>query len=592
MGKKKKTSTAAVVPVEKNGIYEADVIGIGHEGEGVGRVQGFTLFIHGALPGEKVRVKVLKVKKSFGYAKLLEVLDTSPDRTAPPCPIYESCGGCQLQHLDYAAQLRYKRQTVVDQLERIGKLQIAPEPDMQTEVASNRGQAPPELAKSVEQTQSSGQERQHLPTSPDRGTQANRTAKRCEKSDGYSLGNNLSKIAVDRDESLRNQRNESVSQSESKVEWNNRQEVTDSTGQLPSDDGEATHASVSATQGVIVHATLGMDHPWRYRNKAQVPIGEMEGGLVGGFYARSSHRIIDMESCGIQHEANDEVVQAVKAIGTELGVSAYDERTHQGVLRHVVVRRGFHTGEVMVVLITSSRKLPQQERWIAAIRERVSGVQSICHNVNRARTNVIFGEHTNVLWGRAAIYDDIGGVRFAISARSFYQVNPVQTEVLYRQALRYAQLTGTETVIDAYCGIGTISLFLARAAKKVYGVEIVPEAVEDARANAELNGIGNVEFAVGEAEAVLPQWREAGVSADVAVVDPPRKGCDAALLETLLAMRPARIVYVSCNPATLARDLRILADGGYRAVEVQPVDMFPHTVHIEAVVSLVYKGLE
>jgi 23S rRNA (uracil1939-C5)-methyltransferase len=243
----------------------------------------------------------------------------------------------------------------------------------------------------------------------------------------------------------------------------------------------------------------------------------------------------------------------------------------------------------MVVLITRTPELPRKNEIVQDIIQQIPGVKSIIQNVNTKRTNVIFGDDTKVLWGEEFIYDSIGSIQFAISARSFYQVNPDQTKVLYDKALEYAGLTGNETVIDAYCGIGTISLFLAQKAQKVYGVEIVPEAIEDAKRNASLNGITNVEFAVGEAEKVIPEWYEKGIHADVLVVDPPRKGCDNALLETIISMKPKRVVYVSCNPATLARDLRILEDGGYKAVEVQPVDMFPQTTHVEVVAHLELK---
>lgn len=491
------------IPI-KNEEVVADIVGIGHEGEGVGRVQGFTLFIPGALPGEKVRAKVLKLKKQYGYAKLLEVLEASKDRVHAPCPIYKQCGGCQLQHLDYAAQLEWKRQLVIDNLERIGKLKV--------DAGDTDGRAGSGDAAGVE---SSG--------------------KGSEK----------------------------------------RTEV-----ELPPSNATLSH------EGIIVHPTLGMDNPWRYRNKAQVPIGMEEGGLVGGFYAQGSHRIIDMEACLIQHEANDEVVRRIKQLGSKLGVTAYDETTHSGFLRHVVVKIGFRTGEIMVVLITNGDKFPRVDEWVKAISREISNVASICQNINTGRGNAIFGDRTKVLWGKETITDSIGDVQFAISARSFYQVNPVQTEVLYRKALEYAGLTGRETVIDAYCGIGTISLFLAQQAAKVYGVEIVPEAIADACANTALNGITNAHFAVGAAEDVIPAWREEGVAADVIVVDPPRKGCEPRLLETIAAMRPARVVYVSCNPSTLARDLRILEDAGYRTVSVQPVDMFPHTVHVECVVRI------
>ncbi len=343
---------------------------------------------------------------------------------------------------------------------------------------------------------------------------------------------------------------------------------------------------IGKLENVIVHPVLGMENPWHYRNKAQVPIGEREGGLVGGFYKQRSHEIVDMEACLIQQEENDDVLQKVKAICGDFGIRAYNEKADKGTLRHIMVRSGKVTGEIMVVLITRTPDIPNRKKLVERIVNEVPGLKSVVQNVNTKRTNVIFGEQTNVLWGEEFIYDYIGDVKFAISARSFYQVNPEQTKVLYDKALEYAGLSGEETVIDAYCGIGTISLFLAQRAKKVYGVEIVPEAVEDARRNAELNDITNVEFEVGEAEKVIPRWYEQGVKADVLVVDPPRKGCDETLLQTITDMKPEKVVYVSCNPATLARDLRVLEDGGYETVQVQPVDMFPQSVHVECVVLM------
>lgn len=514
------------LPVEKNAEYEADIVGMGHEGEGVGRVNGFTLFIPGALPGERARVKVLKVKKQFGYAKLLEVLTPSEDRVAAPCPIYDKCGGCQLQHFSYEAQLRWKRQLVIDNLERIGKLRVSDRLNGEGSELEERGQAVREQSK------------------PARSNTDSR-------------------------------------ESDSAVIDLNNTFLVNSGG---SNFGD--FSSESSDAGVVVYPTLGMSNPWRYRNKAQVPFGEERGGLIGGFYAQGSHRIIDMEQCLIQHEANDYVIARIKELGRQLGITAYQEETHRGLLRHVVVKVGFRTGETMVVLITNGRSIPRVDEWIAGIRAVLPDVVSIVQNINTARTNVIFGAETQVLWGQEHIYDYIGDVKFAISARSFYQVNPVQTEALYAKALEYAGLTGDEIVIDAYCGIGTISLFLARHARKVYGVEIVSEAISDAKRNAELNGIANVDFGVGRAEEIIPAWQRAGMHADVVVVDPPRKGCDAALLASILAMRPRRIVYVSCNASTLARDLRLLEDGGYRTVCAQPVDMFPHTAHVECVIGM------
>ncbi|MCR8846447.1 23S rRNA (uracil(1939)-C(5))-methyltransferase RlmD [Paenibacillus sp. SC116] len=472
-GASKAVSTA---PVQKNDEVTLDIIGLTHEGDGVGRVEGFTLFVQGALPGERIVGHVLKVKKQYGYAKLKQRLTDSEDRvevTGRP----EHYGGCQLEYMSYDAQLRWKQQHVVDVLERIGKFEV-----------SKKEETP--------------------------------------------------------------------------------------------------------IEAVQVLPTLGMDNPWRYRNKAQIPIGKdaRTGELIGGYFARASHRIIDTDASLIQHEAMDAAMKTVKDVARQYSVEPYNEETHTGLLRHIVIRYGFHTNEMMIVLVTNGERLPQKEMIVDALEERLPQLKSICQNINTKQTNVIMGDKTKVLWGSETITDYIGDLQFAISARSFYQVNPVQTEVLYEEAVKLAGLTGQETVIDAYCGIGTISLFLAQRAKRVLGVEIVEEAIADARRNAALNGITNTEFAVGASEVVIPQWKSAGTAADVIVVDPPRKGCDQALLDTMLEMRPERIVYVSCNPSTLARDLRVLADGGYTVKTVQPVDMFPHTPHVECCSLLVWTG--
>lgn len=476
----KKASAPAEEKVKLGEKYNADVVGLGHDGEGVAKVNGFTLFVRGVLPGEKIVVRVTALRKNYGFGQLLKIVEESTERVDPPCDIYDQCGGCQLQHLSYEGQLEVKRQQVIDALERIGKFEV------------NGGQA--------------------------------------ERRDGETL--------------------------------------------------------VKQAESVVVHPTIGMVHPWHYRNKAQVPFGVADGQLISGFYARGSHRIIDTDECLIQHHESDKAMLVVKEIARELGISAYDEREHRGLLRHVVVKHGFATGETMIVLVTNGKDIPKVDEWVGLIREELPQVVSICHNINMKKTNVIFGDETRVLWGKETISDYIGDIQFHISARSFYQVNPAQTEVLYRKAVEYASLTGDEVVIDAYCGIGTISLFMARHAKEVYGVEIVEEAIADAKRNARLNDILNVEFEAGRAEVVMPRWQEQGVKADVVVVDPPRKGCERELLDTIVTMQPERVVYVSCNPATLARDLRILADGGYRVEEVQPVDMFPMTGHVECVVSI------
>ena len=393
------------LPVQKNEYIDVLFEDLTHDGAGVAKVEGYPLFVPNGLPGEKAKIKVIKVNKGYGFGRLMEITEASPYRVEPECPIYKECGGCQLQHMSYEGQLKAKEKQVSDVLQRIGKL-----------------------------------------------------------------------------------------------------------------------------ENVKVHPVIGMENPWRYRNKAQVPIGEHEGGLIGGFYQQRSHQIIDMKACIIQQEKNDEVVKKVKEICNINGVRAYDEQKHKGELRHIMARYGLKSGEVMVVLVTRTNELTGKKKIIEEIVKTIPGVKSIVQNINSKKTNVIFGDETKVLWGEEVIYDSIGDIKFAISARSFYQVNPEQTKVLYDKALEYADLTGEENVIDAYCGIGTISLFLAQKARKVYGVEIVPEAIEDAKKNAELNGISNVEFAVGEAETVIPEWYENGVVADVLVVDPPRKGCDDKLI--------------------------------------------------------------
>ncbi|WP_404996743.1 23S rRNA (uracil(1939)-C(5))-methyltransferase RlmD [Caldifermentibacillus hisashii] len=344
---------------------------------------------------------------------------------------------------------------------------------------------------------------------------------------------------------------------------------------------EQTLTRIGKLQDVNIHPIIGMEQPFHYRNKAQVPVGERNGRLITGFYKPRTHEIIDTDESVIHMEAINDAIKIVKEICSELGVAAYNEEAHTGVLRHIMARFGRKTDELMIVLITRTEKLPHRKEIVGKIVAALPNVKSIVHNVNPKRTNVILGEKTQVLWGQDVIYDYIGNVKFAISPRSFYQVNPVQTKVLYDKALAYAGLTGEEIVIDAYCGIGTISLFLAQQAKKVYGVEVVSDAINDAKKNADLNGITNVEFTVGEAETVIPNWAKEGIHADVIVVDPPRKGCDAALLKTIIEMKPKRVVYVSCNPATLARDLGILEADDYQTVEVQPVDMFPMTMHVE-----------
>lgn len=446
------------IPVKKNDYIDVEFVDLTHEGQGVAKIDGFPVFVPGGLPGESAQIKILNVKKNYGYGKLIEIREKSPYRVEIPKEDMHKYGGCQLHHMSYEGQLQFKQNLVEQTLTRIGKL-----------------------------------------------------------------------------------------------------------------------------QDVNIHPIIGMEQPFHYRNKAQVPVGERNGRLITGFYKPRTHEIIDTDESVIHMEAINDAIKIVKEICSELGVAAYNEEAHTGVLRHIMARFGRKTDELMIVLITRTEKLPHREEIVEKIVAALPNAKSIVHNVNPKRTNVILGEKTQVLWGQNVIYDYIGNVKFAISPRSFYQVNPVQTQVLYDKALAYTGLTGEEIVIDAYCGIGTISLFLAQQAKKVYGVEVVSDAINDAKKNADLNGITNVEFTVGEAETVIPNWAKEGIHADVIVVDPPRKGCDAALLKTIIEMKPKRVVYVSCNPATLARDLGILETGGYQTLEVQPVDMFPMTMHVECV---------
>lgn len=453
------------VPVVKNKEYELEVINMGFQGEGVAKVGNFTIFIPGAITGEKVRAKILKLDKKFAFAKVMEIIKSSPFRKFPKCGIYERCGGCNLQHISYERQLEFKRQRVIDCLTRIGKI-----------------------------------------------------------------------------------------------------------------------------SDVIMHHTIGMDTPYAYRNKVQLPVGvgnNPNNPVSIGFYAPRSHNIIDMNICYIQDEVADEAVKVTRRWMKKYDIAPYNEETGEGLIRHIMVRKGFKTGEVMVVLVSNHRDVPFTDKFVDMTKNNIEGIKSIILNVNSKDTNVILGTENITLWGQDHINDYIKNFKFSISPLSFFQVNPIQTEKLYAKALEYAGLTGEEIVFDAYCGTGTISLFLSQKCKKVYGVEIVREAIEDAKKNARENKVTNAEFIVGEAETEIPKLIEKGIMPDVVVLDPPRKGCDIKLLNAVAEAAPKKIVYVSCDPATLARDLGILKELGYETLEVQPVDMFPQTSHIENVTLLV-----
>ena len=481
----------------KNDLFQVKIDDLSDTGEGIGKVDGFTWFIKDAIIGDVVEAKVMKTKKSYGFARLIKVMEPSAYRVEPRCKVARQCGGCQLQAMDYREQLRYKENKVLNNLKRIG---------------------------------------------------------------GFA-------------------------------------------NFVRGDVGEDADAGVGAEGAIAVYPIIGMDDPWRYRNKAQFPFGwDKEGKLITGFYAGRTHSITPQDDCLLGVEENQVILSCVKEFMGDFNIAPYDEENHRGIVRHVLIRKGFRTGELMVCLVVngSARDLKKTEVLVerlvslfGAAASTFAGVRmaSISVSSNQEKTNVIMGTKIENLYGPGYITDYIGNVQYRISPLSFYQVNPVQTEKLYGTALEYAGLTGDETVWDLYCGIGTISLFMARKAKQVYGVEVVPQAIEDARANAKLNDISNVEFFVGKAEEVLPeQYEKNRVFADVIVVDPPRKGCDEACLDTIVRMAPKRVVYVSCDSATLARDLKWLCGKGYWMEKVRAVDMFPGTVHVETAVLLTRKG--
>ncbi|MEW8961669.1 23S rRNA (uracil(1939)-C(5))-methyltransferase RlmD [Paraclostridium dentum] len=442
--------------------YEVDVVDIGQGGVGIGKHDGFTVFVDGGLISDKLKVKITKSKKNYAVGEIVEIIEKSPFRVERVCSDKLSdCGGCQIQELDYQKQLDIKTNEVKQTISRIGKL-----------------------------------------------------------------------------------------------------------------------------NDTLVHPTLGMENPFRYRNKAQFPIQKIDGKTVIGFYKKKSHDVIPTDKCIIQHDVNDKIIKIIKTYIKAYNVSIYDEKTHTGVLRHLVTKVGFETKEVMVVLVANGKKLPYLNELASVLKENVPGFKTLVLNTNREKTNVILGKENKIIYGDGKINDYIGDLVFEISPLSFFQVNPSQTEVLYNKALEYADLKENDTVFDIYCGIGTISLFLAQKAKKVYGVEIVGDAIKDAKINAKLNKLENTEFFVGKAEEVVPKLYKEGKTANVVVVDPPRKGCEESVLDTIVSMEPDKVVYVSCNPSTLARDLAYLDERGYKCKEIQPVDMFPHTMHVESVALL------
>ena len=442
--------------VSKNEEYVVDIIDNGTDGEGIAKIEGYTLFINGAIKGEKVKTLVVKANKTYGYGKLVEIIESSKDREEPICPHYKRCGGCALQHMTYGAQMRFKEEKVEKTLAKFGITNVLFEP------------------------------------------------------------------------------------------------------------------------------IIGMGIPYNYRNKAQYPC---QDGKIG-FYSQRTHEVIENDLCYIQDEEADKLAKRAFELLIKLGNTCYNEASRNGLLRHIMVRVGKNSEELMLVIITNGNDIIDKEEFVSNISKEFKNLKSIIQNINNDNTNIIMGKKCITLFGEDTIVDMLGDYKFKISPLSFYQVNPVQTEALYNAAIEMANLNGTETAFDLYCGIGTISAFLSAKCKKVYGVEIVPEAIEDAKENAILNGINNIEYRCGAAEELIPQMYEEGISADVVFVDPPRKGCDKALLDTIIKMKLEKMIYISCNVATLGRDLQYLIENGFELKKVQPVDQFPQTPHVETICVL------
>ena len=437
--------------------YEIEVTGLAHDGEGVGRIGDLAVFILGAIPGDKVKARIISTKKTYARAQTIKIITPSPNRCQSDCEVADTCGGCQLHTMKYEEQLKWKEQFVIDALSRIGGL----------------------------------------------------------------------------DPSV-----------------------------LP---------------------IKGMDNPLWYRNKAQIPVGKQSGQLVMGFYKTKSHEIVSINKCLLQHPLINKAMDVLIPLLNEHRIKPYNEVTHTGFLRHVIFRASISQNQVMLVLVTRTEEFPQFSLLIKELKQQLPELVSVAQNINPEKTNTIYGGKTKILWGEKYLIEELGGLKFAISPRSFFQVNPIQTKVLYDCVKEFADLKGEESIWDIYCGTGTIGLYLASKAKAIYGIETIESAVEDANLNAQLNKVTNAEFFFGKAEEVLPTLAAKDYPMDLVIVDPPRKGCETTVLDVISQMNVPKVIYVSCNPTTLARDLRYLVDNGYRVEVVQPVDMFPMTSHVECV---------
>jgi 23S rRNA (uracil1939-C5)-methyltransferase len=444
--------------IEKNEYYHVEFIDMTHDGMGVCRIDGFPVFVANALKGESADIKIVKVNKSFGFGRLIELTEKSPFRKEPICDHFSECGGCNLMHMNYQMQLDFKKHRTKETLRKLGKIQTT------------------------------------------------------------------------------------------------------------------------------VKETVGMLNPYYYRNKHVVPFGMRDGRIIAGLYQKRSHDIVDIKRCYIIPKLMTDLIKYLKTVFEELHIAPYEESDHSGIVRHVVIRNSFHYDDVSVTIVTRTPELPHRDTLIKRLVGKFPQIVSIVHNLNPDKTNVILGKISLPIFGEDFIRDELLGISYQISHRSFYQVNPAQTEELYKKAMEYADLKATDVVIDAYCGIGTIGLSASRYVKTVLGVDVVESAIEDAKENAERNHITNARFVAGKAEDVIQQWRQYDV--DVLFVDPPRKGCERSFLDAIVAMEIPRLVYISCNVSTLARDLNFLQSEGYEVIETTPFDMFPQTSHIETVTKL------